>query len=158
MSVEKKTNHLQSLENLLPQIAGRRGWEEKLDLHSVFLRWGDLVESDVAEHCRPLKIVKSVLWVEVENSAWLQQLQFQKVLLLDVLNNSLRLSKFEGLRFCIAEKEHCKKEKSAPTLRYVQPSAREIEAFEQQAGAISDKDSRDALVRFWYLSQACKKE
>ena len=158
MVVEKKSKPLQGLENLLPQITRQRGWEEQLDLHSVFLRWGDLVESDVADHCQPLKIVKHVLWVEVENSAWLQQLQFQTVLLLDILNNSLRTSRFKGLRFCLAEKEHCKKEKSAPTLRYVQPSTREIEAFEQQAGAIPDKDSRDALVRFWYLSQACKKE
>jgi len=134
----------------------QRGWEEQLDLHSIFLRWDDLVETDVAEHCQPLKIVKSVLWVEVENSAWLQQLQYQTVPLLDILNNSLRLSRLKGLRFCLAEKNPEKK-KSEAVLRYIQPSSRDIEAFEQQAGTIADKDSRDALVRLWYLSQACIK-
>lgn len=154
--MEKKSKHLQCLEELLPQVTIQRGWEEQLDLHSIFLRWDDLVESDVAEHCQPLKIIKSVLWVEVENSAWLQQLQYQTVPLLDILNNSLRLSRLKGLRFCLAEK-NSEKKKSEAVLRYIQPSSQDIEAFEQQAGTIADKDSRDALVRFWYLSQACIK-
>lgn len=154
--MEKKNKYLQCLEDLLPQVTRQRGWEEQLDLHSIFLRWDDLVERDVAEHCKPLKIVKHVLWVEVENSAWLQQLQFQTVPLLEILNNSLRLSRLKGLRLCLAEK-NSEKVKKEPALRYVQPSSRDIEAFEQQAGAIADKDSREALIRFWYLSQACKK-
>jgi len=156
--MKKNSNQLQGLENLLPQLSQQRGWEEQLDLHSIFVRWHELVDSEMAEHCQPLKIVKKVLWLEVENSAWLQQLQFQTVLLLDILNKSLRLSKLKGLRFCVAEKERCKEEKNEPSLRYVQPPARDIAAFKQQAGSISDKDARDALVRFWYLSRACRKE
>jgi predicted nucleic acid-binding Zn ribbon protein len=156
--MKKKSNSLQGLENLLPQLSQQRGWEEQLDLHSIFVRWHELVDSEIADHCQPLKIVKKVLWCEVENSAWLQQLQFQTVLLLDILNKSLRFSRLKGLRFCVAEKERRKEEKKELTLRYVQPPAEDVAAFEHQAESISDKDSRDALVRFWYLSQACRKE
>ena len=149
---------MQGLAGLLPQLSQQRGWEEQLDLHSIFIRWYELIDRETAAHCKPLKIIKKVLWVEVENSAWLQQLQFQTVILLEVLNKSLRISQLKGLRFCVAEKERDEKEKSEPTLRYVQPLAKDIAAFEQQVMSIPDKDVRDALVRFWYLSQACRKE
>jgi len=156
--VKKDSKQLQCLDNLMPQFARNRGWEEQLDLHSVFTHWHTLVAEDVAEHSQPLKIVKKVLWIEVENSAWLQQLQFQTVVLLDILNRSLRLSQFKGLRFVLAEKENNEKAKKKPTLRFVQPPADEIAAFERQVASIPDKDSREALVRFWYLSKACRKE
>ncbi len=156
--MKKKNSYLESIEVFLPQLTRRQGWAEKLDSHSVFLRWEALVGSDMANYCQPLKIVKNVLWVEVENSAWLQQLQFQVIPLLDLLNKSLRLTRFKGLRFCIADNEQSKTKIKEPSLRYVQPPAQDVADFQQQADAISDKDSREALVRFWYLSQACKKE
>jgi len=154
---EKKNNSLQVLKNVLPHISQQRGWEEQLDLHSVFVRWHELLGCEITQHCQPLKIVKKVLWVEVENSAWLQQFQFQTVVLLEILNKSLRISKIKGLRFVLAEKDAGEEDKVEQGLCYVQPSPQDIAAFEQQAGSIPDKDARDALVRFWYLSKACKK-
>lgn len=156
--MKNKSTHLESINGFLSSFTGQQGWNEQLDLHSVFLRWNDLVDSDIANHCQPLKIVKNVLWIEVENSAWLQQLQFQTIPLLIILNKSFRSSKLEGLRFCLAANEKTEKEEKEISLRYVQPPVQDVEAFEKQAEAILDKDSREALLRLWYLSQACKKE
>ena len=156
--MNKKTKQWEGLAGLLPQLSRQRGWEEQLDLHSLFVRWAELVDSDTALHCQPLKIVKKVLWVEVENSAWLQQLQFQTVPLLEILNNALSISRLEGLRFCVAEHEQTEKPESGPVLRYIPPPAKDLAAFEQQVGSIPDKEAREALIRFWYLSQACRKE
>lgn len=155
---KKNDNILQGLGQLLPQLSQQRGWEEQLDLHSIFVRWEELLDCELTEHCQPLKIVKKVLWVEVENSAWLQQFQFQTVLILDILNKSLRIAKLKGLRFCVAEKERREKKKDDSSLCYVQPSAEDIADIEKQTGSILDKDARDALMRFWYLSKACRKE
>ena len=154
----KQSNPPLALNGLLPQLSQQRGWEEQLDLHSIFVNWQELLESDITDHCRPQKIVKKVLWVEVENSAWLQQFQFQTLLLLDILNSSLRLSKLKGLRFCVEEKSHRAADEQEVSLSYVQPPAKDVANFEQQAGIIPDQEVREALVRFWYLSQACKKE
>jgi len=156
--MKKQSNPLLALNGLLPQLSQQRGWEEQLDLHSIFVNWQGLLESDVTDHCRPLKIVKRVLWVAVENSAWIQQLQFQTVILLDILNSSLRLSKLQGLRFCVDEKERHASNEPESSLSYVKPPAKDVADFEQQAAMISDQEVREALVRFWYLSQACKKE
>ena len=158
-SVMKKSNTtISGLENLIPLLSQQRGWEEQLDLHSVFVHWHELLDSTITDHCQPLKIVQKVLWIEVENSAWLQQLQFQTILLLEILNKSLRISKLKGLRFCVEEKERQTEKKAEQVLSYVQPPARDIARFEQQAEGIADKNVRDALLRFWYLSHACKKE
>ncbi len=154
----KKKHTLDGLANLLPHFSRQRGWEEQLDLHSLFEHWYDLLDSEITDHCQPVKIVKKVLWVEVENSAWLQQFQFQKMLILDMLNKSLRLSTLKDLRFCMAEREHDVAEEDGPLLRYVQPPAKDIAAFEQQVESIADKDVREALLRLWYLSHACRKE
>ncbi len=149
---------LEGLALLLPQLSRQRGWEEQLDLHSIFVNWEDLLDKEISGHCRPLKIVKKVLWIEVENSAWMQQFQYQTVFILDELNKSLKRTRLQGLRFCVAEKKEGDEAEAEPVLRYVQPAPEDVAAFESCTESIPDKDVRDALLRFWYLSQACKRE
>ncbi len=152
----KGKNQLEGLGNLLPQLSSQKGWQVQLDLHSIFRRWNNLLESEITSHCQPLKIVRKELWVEVENSAWLQQFQYQSVFILETLNKSLRISKLKGVRFFVAEKPF-EKEKQEASLRYVPPPADEVIAFEAQIASIADEASREALLRFWYLSKACKR-
>ncbi len=154
--MKKAQSTLQGLGNLLPQLSQQKGWQVQLDLHSIFRRWDRLLESEITEHCQPLKIVRKELWIEVENSAWLQQFQYQSVLILETLNKSLRISKLKGLRFFVAEKAFEKEEEETP-LRYVPPPAEEVTEFETQIASIADEASREALLRFWYLSKACKR-
>ncbi len=155
MAKEKK-NTLLGLKNLLPQLSQQRGWQEQLELHSVFVAWENLLDIEITAHCKPLKIVKKVLWAEVENSAWLQQFQYQSAFILKSLNQSLDTTKLKGIRFYVAEKEFEEEKKEAP-LRYVPPPAQELADMEEQVSSIVDKDSREALLRFWYLSKACKR-
>jgi len=154
--MKKKSYKLQGLENFLPQLTQQHGWQEQLDLHSVFLHWEQLLDKEISKHCRPLKIMRGELWVEVENSAYLQQFQFQTRFFLNTLNKSLQLSKLKGIRFFVAEKDSQKSRQAEQTLHYVQPSPQEIKGFEQQVQSISDPEARDALLRFWYLAKACR--
>jgi Dna[CI] antecedent, DciA len=156
--MKKNNKQLQGLVHLLPQLSKHQGWEEQLDMHSLFGRWSELLDRHTALHCKPLKIINKVLWVEVENSAWLQQLQFQTVPILEILNNALSISRIEGLRFCVADQEEAAKVETGPVLCYVPPPAEDLAAFERQVESISDEEVREALIRFWYLSQACKKK
>jgi hypothetical protein len=156
IEMKKDKNLLQGLGELLPQLSKQKGWQVQLDLHTIFMHWEELLESEITEHCQPLKIVRKELWIEVENSAWLQQFQYQSVLILKTLNNSLRMSKLKGLRFFVAEKGFEKMNKETP-LRYVPPPEKEVTEFEAQIASITDEASREALLRFWYLSKACKR-
>ena len=150
-----KTNKLSAS---LPEIMRDKGWERKLDQHRVFIDWQSLADETTAAHSRPLKVVKDVLWLEVENSSWMQQLQYQKFFLLQTLNEYLKISRFSDIRFVVEEKKKeavVKKEKS---IRFVPPSKADVERFKEQISFIEDEQIRESLMRLWYLSQACRKD
>lgn len=138
-----------------------KGWEKKFDQHRVFPAWKELVDKETGTYARPLKIVKDVLWVEVDNSAWMQQLQYQKLFLLESLNNYLSISTLKDIRFVVQEKPLKAARDVQPNkdrVRFVPPPPELVEAFKEQAGGIQDEAVRESLMRLWYLSQACKKD
>jgi hypothetical protein len=141
---------------VLPSLVRERGWEKQLDLHSIFPRWKELVGGEVGDHAQPLKIVRGILWLEVENSSWLQHLQYQKFELLDILNQSLRLSRLSDIKMVLPVEKRESAEKPDRSVSFVKPDEDKIAAFEQQVNCIADEKCREALMQFWYLSQACR--
>ena len=155
----KKRYQPPRLSGTMPGLLKEKGWEHSFDQHRVFADWHSLVDGEVGQHARPLKVVKDVLWLEVANSAWMQQLHYQKTVLLDQLNAHLRISRFRDIRFSVAEEEHQPeqaKEVEQP-LRFVPPPQEQVEAFEKQIESIADEAIRESLMRLWYISQACQK-
>jgi len=142
----------------LPEIMRDKGWERKLDQHRVFIDWQSLVDETTAAHSRPLKVVKDVLWLEVENSSWMQQLQYQKFFLLQTLNEYLKISRFSDIRFVVEEKKKEAVVKKEKRIRFVPPSKADVERFKEQISFIEDEQIRESLMRLWYLSQACRKD
>ncbi len=141
---------------VLPTLMRERGWEKQLDLHSIFPRWQELVGKEVSDHAQPLKIVRGTLWLEVENSSWLQHLQYQKIELLDVLNQSLRLTRLSDIKMALPTGKKKSAEEPDYSVSFVRPDEKKIAAFEQQLSCVADEKCREALMQFWYLSQACK--
>jgi len=141
----------------LPGIMRDKGWEYKLDQHRVFIDWPGLVDEETGAHATPLKVVKDVLWLEVENSSWMQQLQYQKYYLLETLNGYLKRAHFSDIRFVVASEKKKAVQKKEPKIRFVPPSPAEVERFKQQITSIEDEQIRESLMRLWYLSQACRK-
>jgi hypothetical protein len=102
------------------------------------------------------------LWIEVENSAWLQQFQYEKIDLLDLLNTHLQVGKLSGVRM-VLPKGKSKKSDSGDReadnrVTFVKPDEKSIAAFQSQVDSIQDEKCRESLMRFWYLSQACKRK
>ncbi|MFW2368335.1 MAG: DciA family protein [Desulforhopalus sp.] len=153
----KRQNY--SIAELLPSLVHDKGWEKQLDQHALFLEWQERVPEDVAKYAEPLKIEKGVLWVEVENSSWMQQFQYQKLEILDRLNETLRVARLKDLRLVLVkgrDKEPVAKKDFG--ISFIRPSKEKIAAFEKQVECISDEKCRDALMQFWYLAQACKRK
>ena len=161
MALYKKDNQ-NSLAGLLPDMMDEKGWLKQLDLYSIFPKWLDLVGGDLATYARPLKIERGVLWLEVENSAWLQQFQYEKIELLEVLNRHLRLNSLKDVKMVLpkgkAENDDADKLGDGNNVVFEKPSQESVAAFERQIESIADEKCRDALMRFWYLSQACKRK
>ena len=146
------------ISDALPGLIHDKGWARKLDQHRVFVDWEDLVEEEIASHAHPVKVVKDVLWLEVENSSWMQQIQFQKYFLLETLNNHLNSSHFSDIRLVVQDQDEKVEEPKEPSLKFVPPSPQSVEQFKSQVSIIEDEQIRESLVRLWYLSQACKKD
>jgi predicted nucleic acid-binding Zn ribbon protein len=146
-----------SLAASLPGLIRDKGWEKQFDLYFLFLEWDKIVDRATAQHARPLKIVRNVFWVEVDNSSWLQQLQFQKVQILEDLNAALEGSLLKGIKFVLAEKSEGHPQEQQKKITFTSVDPVELKAFENQVSIIGDEKSREALVRFWYLSKACRR-
>lgn len=142
---------------ILPGVLQERGWQAQLELHSIFLDWRKVVDDETAAHAQPLKIVKGTLWVEAENSAWLQQLQYKKVALLRSINSFLPGEKLRGIRFVLPQPDRTPSG-DGTKIRFVPPPPATVRDFEAQAACIEDKETREALVRLWYLAKACVRE
>ena len=159
--VAKKKNTSVNVADLLPSLVRHKGWEKQLDLHSIFPRWLSLVSEDFAKHSVPLKIVREVLWLEVENSSWLQQLQYGKLELLADLNDVLRLGYLKDIKMILPSKKDklsFNPDEKGSAVRFESPSSEKIASFQRQVDCIEDEKCRDALMQFWYLANACKKK
>src|SRR4051794_34828760 len=56
-------------------VVEERGWEPDLKAGAVSGRWAELVGTDIAEHCRPERLVGGELVVVAESTAWATQLR-----------------------------------------------------------------------------------
>ncbi|PHR24665.1 MAG: hypothetical protein COA36_15360 [Desulfotalea sp.] len=156
-----KKNSSVNVTTLLSSLVRHKGWEKQLDLHSIFPEWKRLVSEDFAEHAVPLKIEREVLWLEVENSSWLQQLQYGKIEVLDDLNHFLRLGFLKDVKMVLPsekDKNHFNPDEKGPVIQFERPSPEKVASFQEQVGCIADEKCRDALMQFWYLANACKKK
>jgi len=156
--MQKKDRKQPAVAQILPQLIRESGWETQLDLHSVFASWRRIVDSETAGHCRPLKIRRGVLWLEVENSAWLQQLRFQKHHLLETINATLKKSSLQDIKLKLPEGKNPAEAVKTRSIRFIPPPPDEVAAFERQISFIEDEECREALLRFWYLAHACRRE
>ena len=148
----------QSLQATFAGIIRDKDWEKKFDQHRVFFNWSELVDKETAKYARPLKVVNDILWLEADNSAWVQQLQFKKLELLELLNDYLRVAYFSDIKFTVGESMVSENPKEDTGPRMVPPSGEEIEKFEKQIEFIEDEEIRKAMTRLWYISQAVRRD
>jgi len=156
MSRRRSADKRQLIASFLPGLVREKGWEVQIDLHSLFLDWRQIV-GELADYVTPEKIVSNVILVQVENSAWMQQLQYRKIELLDTLNGHLKISRLTDIKFKLATQRQIEKKVKKGGVRFVPPSSNEQEAFQRQIGTIGDEKIRESLMRIWYLDHACQR-
>jgi hypothetical protein len=150
----KKTR---KITGVLPGVVRDMGWDVKLDMHSFFPIWEKVVSDNAASCSRPLKIVKDVLWLEVENSTWMQQLLFEKMQILDDINAALTLSRIRDIKFVLPQDDDPPMREEIGEITFIPPDPEAVKRFEKQVSVIEDDAAREALVRLWYLSKACRR-
>lgn len=157
--MKEKKNSGVPVDEIVADLIEKNGWEKQLEMYSLFSRWEELVSKELHEHCRPVRINRDILWLEVDNSAWMAQLGYQKYAILDTLNSVLRLGCIREIKMALSKKEaefSPVKSRSGPRVVYEPPPVEEIARFRKKIhGVIKDDACREGLEEFWYLAQAC---
>jgi len=60
---------------VLARLVKARGWQRPTAEATLFGRWEHVVGSEVADHCRPVKLERGELTIEAESTAWATQLR-----------------------------------------------------------------------------------
>ena len=91
----------QSLPQLLNSISSQESWRGRRQFQSLIASWPELVGAAVAAQTQPISIQRRVLQVAAANSAWAQNLAFERQHILEKLNARLELD-LTDIRFSTA--------------------------------------------------------
>ncbi len=142
---------------LLESLTANRQWTKALNRHRLFDFWGEAVGREVAAHARPQLIRGSVLHVEVTDSVWMQQLQFQKGLLLENLNQRLGEEGLNDIRFVLKSCVTFEEPPPPAPRRPPPPDPVKLAGFEKFLTGIKDEQVRASLKRIWLAQQGREK-
>lgn len=67
--------------------------------------WSKAAEGEIAKHTEAIKVEKGILWVEVDNSSWAQELVFLKEPIRNKINKIAGTSAVKDIRFKVKEKQ-----------------------------------------------------
>lgn len=137
--------------NILDELFARRKWQHRIGLHEVFRFWGKAVGKDVAVHAQPHLIRGSVLWVRVSDSVWMQQLQFQKTLLLAEINERLGQEKMTDIRFQLSANINCPSASAVeetPSLIKI-PETKKQNEFNDLISSLPDEELKQTMKNIW---------
>ena len=152
---------LTDLGTLLGNLSQERQWREKMGLHTVFLFWQEVVGEEVAWRAQPTIIRGTVLWVEVGDPVWLQQLHLERGTLLGEINRRLpSATKLTDIRFQLnssldqepttAEVADASPVASPPL---TPEEARELDAL---LATLADDEARTTMRRLWLKAHGRK--
>lgn len=143
------------IRGLLTRVIRKKKWHNRIELHGVFRFWDEVVGPDISGRAQPACIRGSVLWVDVLDSIWMQQLHLQKLLLLDLINRRLDNGSISDIRFKLNSELGSTKPAALlkKPARPIDPE--KLQEFEEQLAPLQDEEIKRALLRLWKKYQAC---
>jgi hypothetical protein len=137
------------IRGLLARVIRKKKWYTRLELHGVFSFWNEVVGEDISGRAQPACIRGSVLWVDVIDPIWMQQLHLQKLLLLDLINRRLDNGSISDIRFKL-NSELSSTKTAAPPKKPARPiDKKKLQEFEEQLVPLRDEEVKKALLRLW---------
>ncbi len=87
------------IRGLVGAILKKLGVAEQVERAAVFSEWEDRVGEKIARRARPVRLNEGTLFVEVESSSWMMELQMMKRELMERLNAGRESGRIEKLVF-----------------------------------------------------------
>ena len=154
--VKRDRNKMTGIGSLLNNLLESRKWRENMNRHRLFEFWAQAVGKDISANAQPKVLRGNVLWVDVTDSVWMQQLHLMKEDLRQVINDRLGEEGIKDIRFNLVNRlrpvlSARKEEKKKPVAS--KPDPKKLAAFEKMIGAIADEGARSSLRKLWLIQQ-----
>ena len=138
------------IKGLLARVIRKKKWRHRMELHAVFRLWNEIVGPDISSRAQPACLRGIVLWVEVSDSIWMQQLHLQKLLLLDLINRRLGTDGIGDIRFRLnSELESVRPAAVAPKPVARPVDKQQLAEFEKHLASLRDEEIKNSLRRLW---------
>lgn len=150
------------IDALLGEMFETRNWRQNLARNRIFEFWNEAVGNDIAAHAQPKLLRGKVLWVDVTDSIWMQQLYFQKEHLREVLNDRIPgEEEIDDIRFNLVA--NLKPARPAPKIDLEisaparpAPDPAKLAEFEKLVSTIGDEGVRNSFRTLWLAGQGRK--
>lgn len=142
-----RKDDLTALKGLFSGLYAKKQWASQWHLFHLVKHWPDIAGEQVARLTAPAYFRQDVLWIFVENSAWMQHLQYAKLDLLQQVRLAVPELVITDLRWLLQPLVPTVPERT-PTPPHPVPPEKE-DAFRGMAASIADKECREALHRLW---------
>ena len=147
---ERKRKEVCLLGNTLDDVLARQGWGRQMHLFPLVRGWSEIAGKEIALHSMPAYFRRDVLWIYVQGSIWMQQMQLSKPELLAKTNDFLQDRQVVAdLRWVLQPMEliDVAREEYVSLPVNVDPAAER--QFRIMAENIADPDTREALCNLW---------
>ena len=139
-----------SLGEVLEGFLRRSGLRRRIQEQKILDLWEGVVGQAVAERTEPIRVQNRVLQVKVDNSVWMQQLQFMKSLILKKFQEQSGDNFLQDLRFFVGELNHLQEGKNEKTKRGRESSDETIKEekrrwIEKEVAGVRDPEMREIL-------------
>ncbi|MDX2434093.1 MAG: DUF721 domain-containing protein [Desulfobacterales bacterium] len=150
---ENDTHKPVEISRLLSTVFENRKWSSKLELHRVFEFWNKTVGKEIAAVAQPYLIRGHVLWVKVRDSIWMQQLHFQKMLLLENINKQLVNEKFSDIHFQLDSSLSAPMEPETEKQKPIFLDKKQEQEFDKLISPLENDDLKASLKSLWVKMQ-----
>ena len=136
--------------DLVDKLLKGFGLDERLHQYKALIIWEDVVGPQIAARTRPVRIREGVLEINVDQPAWMQQLQLMKPKILAQLNAELGKASIKDL-YLKRGKVNVHPEITSeppPAWRMVQLDETEKKQVEDLLSAVENTELRDEMEKF----------
>ena len=133
--------------SIFSQVYALKQWTSPWRLFRLVQEWPAVVGAEVARLTTPAFFRRDVLWIYVQDSAWMHHLQFVKTDLLARINQHLQDAPIADLRWQLQPAQPPLKSVVSPSCHPVDPDREQD--FQQLSASIANPECREALLRLW---------
>jgi predicted nucleic acid-binding Zn ribbon protein len=136
------------LGSVLEGLLGELHLDVRVRQHQVWGMWDELVGEGIAGKAQPDRVRGKTLFVNVANSAWMQELQFMRRMIIDRINKALGAELIDSIQFRIGTVSgRAEKVQSRKAEDHVPLPPDIVEEIDRCVQEIKDEEVRERMRR-----------